>query len=109
MASRESTPRDLWSRLRNLGRRVEEEIYDFTEEDAERDEAMVEAGVDVHATDEAGNSALHRVAKDGEEAVVLALLEVGVRSDARNNAGHTALTLATTAGHQAVAKVLERG
>ncbi|MCH8050865.1 MAG: hypothetical protein IIC86_02490 [Chloroflexi bacterium] len=38
MASRESTPRDLWSRLRNLGRRVEEEIYDFTEEDAERDE-----------------------------------------------------------------------
>ena len=38
MASRESTPRDLWSRLRNLGRRVEEEIYDFTEEDAEREE-----------------------------------------------------------------------
>ena len=38
MASRESTPRDLWSRLRNLGRRVEEEIYDFTEEDAQRDE-----------------------------------------------------------------------
>ena len=38
MASRERTPRDLWSRLRVLGRRVEEEIYDFTEEDAERDE-----------------------------------------------------------------------
>ena len=38
MASRESTPRDLWSRLRVLGRRVEEEIYDFTEEDAQRDE-----------------------------------------------------------------------
>ena len=38
MAPRESTPRDLWNRLRGLGRRVEEEIYDFTEEDAERDE-----------------------------------------------------------------------
>jgi hypothetical protein len=31
-------PRDLWNRLRGLGRKVEEEIYDFTEEDAERDE-----------------------------------------------------------------------
>lgn len=38
MASRDSAPRGLWSRLRNLGRRVEEEIYDFTEEDAEREE-----------------------------------------------------------------------
>lgn len=37
MASRDAAPRDLWSRLRNLGRRVEEEIYDFTEEDAERE------------------------------------------------------------------------
>ncbi len=36
MASRDGAPRDLWSRLRNLGRRVEEEIYDFSEEDAER-------------------------------------------------------------------------
>ena len=27
--------RDLWSRLRSLGRKMEEEIYDFTEEDAE--------------------------------------------------------------------------
>jgi hypothetical protein len=38
VASRDGTPRDLWNRLRNLGRRVEEEIYDFTEEDAEREE-----------------------------------------------------------------------
>lgn len=30
--------RDLWSRLRSLGRKVEEEIYDFTEEDAEREQ-----------------------------------------------------------------------
>ncbi len=28
--------RDIWSRLRSLGRKVEEEVYDFTEEDAER-------------------------------------------------------------------------
>jgi hypothetical protein len=38
MASREAPRNDLWSRLRNLGRRVETEIYDFTEEDAEREE-----------------------------------------------------------------------
>jgi hypothetical protein len=38
VASRDGAPRDLWNRLRNLGRRVEEEIYDFTEEDAEREE-----------------------------------------------------------------------
>jgi hypothetical protein len=30
--------RDLWNRLRSLGRKVEEEIYDFTEEDAEREQ-----------------------------------------------------------------------
>lgn len=29
---------DLWNRLRSLGRKVEEEIYDFTEEDAEREQ-----------------------------------------------------------------------
>jgi hypothetical protein len=28
--------RDLWSRLRSLGRKMEDEVYDFTEEDAER-------------------------------------------------------------------------
>jgi hypothetical protein len=30
--------RDVWNRVRGIGRRVEEEIYDFTEEDPERDE-----------------------------------------------------------------------
>lgn len=29
--------RALWNRLRALGRKVEEEVYDFTEEDAERE------------------------------------------------------------------------
>ena len=28
----------LWNRLRGIGRKVEEELYDFTEEDAEREE-----------------------------------------------------------------------
>src|SRR5436190_930283 len=28
----------LWNRIRALGRKVEEEVYDFTEEDAESDE-----------------------------------------------------------------------
>ena len=35
MAKRNDPVRDLWSRLRSLGRKMEEEIYDFTEEDAE--------------------------------------------------------------------------
>jgi hypothetical protein len=30
--------RDFWNRVRSIGRKVEEEIYDFTEEDAEREE-----------------------------------------------------------------------
>lgn len=30
--------RDIWNRLRGLGRKVEAELYDFTEEDAEREE-----------------------------------------------------------------------
>jgi len=38
MASADSTIRDLWSRIRGLGRVVEDELYDFTEEDAERED-----------------------------------------------------------------------
>lgn len=30
--------RDIWDRVRALGRKVEEEVYDFTEEDMEREE-----------------------------------------------------------------------
>ncbi len=30
--------RSLWNRLRAIGRKIEEEAYDFTEEDAEREE-----------------------------------------------------------------------
>ena len=30
--------REIWNRIRGLGRKVEEEIYDFTEEDSEREE-----------------------------------------------------------------------
>jgi len=34
----DSPLRDLWSRIRGLGRVVEDELYDFTEEDAERED-----------------------------------------------------------------------
>ena len=30
--------RDLWNRLRRIGRKVEEEVYDFSEEEAEEEE-----------------------------------------------------------------------
>jgi hypothetical protein len=30
--------RDIWNRVRSIGRKMEEEIYDFTEEDAESEE-----------------------------------------------------------------------
>ena len=30
--------RDFWDRIRSIGRKVEEEVYDFTEEDIEREE-----------------------------------------------------------------------
>ncbi len=54
-----------------------------------------------------GNSALHRVAEDGEENVVQALLEAGVNAGAKNKAGETAHDLALAAAHKNVAKVLE--
>ncbi|MEX0683666.1 MAG: hypothetical protein WD904_13135 [Dehalococcoidia bacterium] len=38
MSQRSDPIRALWDRVRGLGRRFEEEIYDFTEEDAEREE-----------------------------------------------------------------------
>ncbi len=38
MPSADNPLRDLWSRIRGLGRVVEDELYDFTEEDAEREE-----------------------------------------------------------------------
>src|SRR3970040_1698215 len=30
--------RDVWNRLRGIGRKAEQKLYDFTEEDAEREE-----------------------------------------------------------------------
>ena len=38
MSSTGNPVTDLWNRLRALGRKVEEEVYDFTEEDAENEE-----------------------------------------------------------------------
>jgi hypothetical protein len=35
MPKRDDPIRGIWNRLRSIGRKVEEEIYDFTEEDAE--------------------------------------------------------------------------
>ena len=68
--------------------------------------ALVDSGVDVDATDQSGNTALHRVAEDGEEVVVQALLKVGVKSGVKNKAGKTPLDLAKAAGHKAVATLL---
>lgn len=33
----DTTPRGLWGRIRRFGSKIDEEIYDFTEEDEERD------------------------------------------------------------------------
>lgn len=38
MSTQSDPIRDIWNRVRGIGRKVEEELYDFTEEDAEREE-----------------------------------------------------------------------
>ena len=55
---------------------------------------LLEAGVDVHAADEAGNTALHGAANRGANSVVEHLLAHGARLDAANGRGWLPVTIA---------------
>ena len=52
---------------------------------------LLEAGADVEARDEFGDTALHEAAKRGHAAVVKLLLEAGADMEARDESGDTAL------------------
>ena len=55
---------------------------------------LLDAGVDVHAADEAGNTALHGAANRGANSVVELLLAHGARLDAANGRGWLPVTIA---------------
>ena len=55
---------------------------------------LLDAGVDVHAADEAGNTALHGAANRGANSVVELLLTHGARLDAANGRGWLPVTIA---------------
>ena len=55
---------------------------------------LLDAGVDVHAADEAGNTALHGAANRGANSVVELLLAHGARLDATNGRGWLPVTIA---------------
>ena len=57
--------------------------------------AALEAGADVNAVDETGNTALHHVVDKGFDRVVELLVERGARLDAANDRGMTPLALVT--------------
>ena len=59
---------------------------------------MVDAGVNVNAVDEDGDTALHRAARMRSNAVVQLLVEKGARLDVRNNFGETPLMAALGTG-----------
>ena len=57
-------------------------------------ELLLDAGVDVHAADDAGNTALHGAANRGANSVVELLLAHGARLDAANGRGWLPVTIA---------------
>ena len=57
--------------------------------------AALDAGADVHAADETGNTALHHVVDKGFDRVVELLVERGARLNATNDRGMTPLALVT--------------
>ena len=60
-----------------------------------------------HASD--GSTPLHLAAKQGHEALALALVRAGAVKDAKDNNGHTPLHLAAQHGHEALALALIAG
>ena len=69
---------------------------------------LLDTGVDVHAADEAGNTALHGAANRGANSVVELLLAQGARLDAANGRGWLPVTIAQgpIGHHRAVSRDL---
>jgi uncharacterized protein len=74
--------------------------------DAERVRALLAAGASAQARDAARDTALHRAAAAGHDALARLLLESGARPEAKNRASRTPLMLAARRGHLAAVRVL---
>ena len=69
-------------------------------------QALLDAGADIHATNNRGETALRIAAFWGETATVQALLDASADVNATDNAGETALMVATMWGHTEIVEIL---
>ena len=67
---------------------------------------LIQFGVDVHASNDSGSTALFLAAERGSEAAVRLLLGAGARVDAKNTANSTPMHRAAQEGHLKVVKML---
>jgi len=72
-------------------------------------EVILQAGVNINAKSDDGETALHKAAFDQEETgVVQLLMESGIDIDAKNKAGKTALDLAEEKKHWDIGRVIKQ-
>jgi ankyrin repeat protein len=67
---------------------------------------LLEAGADVNAKDDYGDTALIGASKNGHTQIVKELIKEGADASAKNDNGYTALTLASMWGHIKVVREL---
>jgi uncharacterized protein len=70
---------------------------------------LLESGLDIHGTNDAGDTALHAaISGRGSEAIIKFLVAQGADPEAKNKRGQTPLALATTKGNDAITSLLRR-
>src|SRR5262249_45875144 len=69
---------------------------------------VVAVGGDVNAANQAGDTALHRAASRGIDAVIQFLADVGATLEVKNNKGQTPLMLAMSARHNSTSDLLRK-
>ena len=71
---------------------------------------LFERGIDIHAKDNLGNTALHIATERGDKDMAALLLDKGADINAKNNSGYTALLYAAERGHKdIITLLLDRG